>query len=129
MDTKVNWDIMGMLTSALCAIHCALLPVVVSSLPVFGVNIIHNAYFEWSMIGLAFAIGSYSLLHGFNRHHRSSLPLLIFFFGFLLLLLKQFFHPYENWFLILAVPLIICAHFINYRLCQKTKCAGVNHKH
>lgn len=120
---------MGIVTSVACAIHCALLPVVVSSLPVFGINIIHNSLFEWGMIGLAFVVGSYSLFHGYVRHHRSLVPVYTFTAGFMFLILKQIFHPIENWFLILAVPLIIGAHYYNYRLCHRSKCASPHHKH
>ena len=95
METKINWDMMGIATSVACAIHCALLPVMVSALPVFGINIIHNAGFEWGMIALAFVVGSYSLFHGYIKHHHSITPLLIFSSGFVFLVLKQFFHSAE----------------------------------
>ena len=91
MNTKINWDMMGIATSVLCAIHCALLPVLVSTLPVFGINIVHNSVFEWGMIILAFIVGSYSLFHGYVKHHHSLVPVLIFCVGFLLLVFKQFF--------------------------------------
>lgn len=120
---------MGIATSAACAIHCALLPVLVSSLPVFGINIIHNSFFEWGMIGLAFLVGSYSLFHGFAKHHRNLIPIYIFSAGFMFLVCKQFFHSVENWFLIFAVPLIIGAHYYNYRLCHRSKCSSAHHKH
>ena len=129
MEVKYNWDALGIATSIACAIHCALLPLLMSSLPLFGVNIIHNIIFEWGMIALAFAVGSYSLFHGYIRHHHSLSPVFIFSGGFLFLLLKQFFHQYENWFLIPAVLLIISAHYYNYRLCHRTKCASPHHKH
>ena len=45
MATKINWDIMGIATSVACAIHCALLPLLLTSLPLFGINIIHNIVF------------------------------------------------------------------------------------
>ena len=120
---------MGIGTSILCAIHCALLPVLMSTLPVFGINIIHNLVFEWGMIALAFVVGSYSLFHGYIKHHRSPVPVLIFSSGFIFLVLKQFFIPYEIPFLIIAVVLIISAHFYNYRLCHKSKCSSPHHKH
>lgn len=120
---------MGVVTSIGCAIHCALLPVVVSSLPVFGINIIHNLWFEWSMIGLAFVVGSYSLFHGYLKHHHLATPLILFFIGFLFLVMKQFFHPFENWFLLIAVPMIVWAHYYNYQLCHKSKCTSAHHKH
>lgn len=121
MEAKINWDIMGIATSVACAIHCALLPIVASSLPVFGVNLIHNSLFEWGMIAVAFVVGSYSLFHGYARHHRSPVPVFIFSAGFMFLVLKQFFHPIENWFLVFAVPLIISAHYYNFRLSQRHK--------
>ncbi len=129
MNIKLNWDAFGIGTSVACAIHCALLPVVVSTLPVFGINIIHNSFFEWGMIVLAFVVGCYSLYHGFITHHRSYVPGIIFFAGFIFLVLKQFFHQFEYLFLAIAVILIIAAHYYNYRLCQKSKCASPHHKH
>jgi len=129
MNIKLNWDALGIFTSVACAIHCALLPVLLSTLPVFGINIIHNVFFEWGMIVLAFVVGSYSLFHGFVKHHRSLLPVLIFSAGFVFLVLKQFFVALEIPFLLIAVVLIISAHFYNYRLCHRSKCSSPHHTH
>lgn len=120
---------MGIATSVACAIHCALLPLLLTSLPVFGINIIHNLFFEWGMILLAFAVGSYSLFHGYIKHHRSYLPVLIFSVGFVFLVLKQVFVQYEIPLLLFAVAFIISAHFYNYRLCHQSKCTSPHHKH
>ncbi len=129
MKLRLNWDTMGIATSIACAIHCALLPVLMSSLPVFGVNIIHNSFFEWGMISLAFVVGSYSLFHGYVKHHQSYIPVLIFSVGFIFLVLKQFFEAYDLGLLLIAVAFIISAHFYNYRLCHLSKCASPHHKH
>lgn len=118
MRFNTNWDALGIAASVACAIHCALLPLFLSSLPLFGINIIHNVFFEVGMILLALCIGSYSLLHGYKKHHHSLVPLTIFFGGFTFLVLKQFFIQYENWLLILAVLLIVSAHLFNYRFCN-----------
>jgi hypothetical protein len=67
---KVNWDVVGTITSVACAIHCALLPIVLTSLPLLGIEVIHNRAFEYFMIGLAFVIGAFSLLRGYlYKHH------------------------------------------------------------
>ena len=124
MKLKINLDALGVATSLACAIHCALLPLFITSLPIFGVNIIHNTLFEVLMIVLAFCIGSYSLYHGYRRHHHHSLPVIIFAGGFVLLVLKQFFALYENWLLIPAVLLILSGHFMNYYFCRQA-----NHCH
>src|SRR4051812_15272846 len=104
---KINWDAIGITTSLACAIHCALLPLFLTSLPLFGVNVIHNFFFEAGMIFLAFCIVCFSLYHGYRRHHHRFVPLLVFTAGFALLVLKQFFHQYETWILIPAVILIV----------------------
>ncbi|MEO7924774.1 MAG: MerC domain-containing protein [Chitinophagaceae bacterium] len=118
MKQKLNWDALGIGASLACAIHCALLPLFLSSLPLFGINIIHHPGFEIGMIFLAFCIGSYSLYHGYRKHHHSLLPLFLFLSGLALLVLKQFFIQYETWLLIPAVVLIISAHLLNYRSCR-----------
>jgi hypothetical protein len=140
MSIKVNWDGMGILTSVACAIHCALLPLIVPALPLFGINIIHNNIFEWGMIGLALVVGVYSLYHGFKRHHHHKGPVGIFVVGMTFLLMKQLYVTYaespvasgnktEYLLLSIAVLLIITAHYRNYRLCQQTKCHSPHHAH
>jgi MerC mercury resistance protein len=118
MKNKINWDALGIGASLACAIHCALLPFFLSSLPLFGINIIHHIGFEIGMIVLALAIGSYSLYHGYQKHHHSLLPISLFFAGFIFLVLKQFFVQHEIWLLIPGVILIIVAHLLNYRSCR-----------
>lgn len=116
---KINFDALGIAASIACAIHCAMLPLFLTSLPILGINIINNFWFELLMIGLAMFIGMYSLTHGFKKHHQRILPLLIFGAGIILLVLKQFFHLYQLWLLVPAVVLIITAHLINYQACKK----------
>jgi hypothetical protein len=121
MNFKINWDTLGIATSLACAIHCALLPLIFTSLPVFGINVIENIAFEIFMVVLAFAIGIYALYHGYKRHHRNLLPIVIFTAGFIFLVLKLFFVDYETWLLIPAITGIISAHLINYRSCTGLK--------
>lgn len=130
MELKTNWDFFGIATSVGCAIHCALLPLIAGTLPIFGINIIHNSYFEWGMIVLAFVVGAYSLYHGYIKHHRNTFPVLLFSAGFIFLVLKQFFLQQEYLFLIIAVCLIISAHLVNYRYCKQSKvCNSPHHVH
>ncbi|MBL7738361.1 MAG: MerC domain-containing protein [Chitinophagaceae bacterium] len=118
MRSKINWDALGITASLACAIHCALLPLFLTSLPLFGVNIIHNVFFEAGMVVLAVGIGSYSFYHGYRRHHHSFIPFILFATGILLLVLKLFFIHYETWLLIPAVLLIVTAHVLNFRFCR-----------
>lgn len=121
---KINYDALGIAASIACAIHCAVLPLLLTSLPILGVNIINNIVFEIFMIVLAMGVGLYSLNHGFKRHHHQKLPMVIFIGGMIFLLLKQVLHAYQLWLLIPGVSMIIAAHYLNYRQCQKA-----NHCH
>ncbi|MBL0154735.1 MAG: MerC domain-containing protein [Chitinophagaceae bacterium] len=118
MHSRINWDAMGIGASLACAIHCAVLPLITSSLPLFGINIIHNVYFEAGMIVLAFFIGSSALFHGYRKHHHRILPIALFTAGISLLVIKQFFHAWEIWFLIPGALGIITAHLLNFRFCR-----------
>ncbi len=62
------------------------------------------------MIFLAFAIGSYSLWHGYKKHHHSLMPWALFAAGIILLIAKQVWHHYQFWILPFAVIFIIAAH-------------------
>jgi hypothetical protein len=124
MPQKINWDAIGISTSLACAIHCALLPLFLTSLPLFGVNIIENQGFEYGMIILALVVGGYSLYHGKKKHHHSWLPTIFFVIGIALLLAKMQWHEWRLQLLIPAVVSIITAHYLNYRLCR-----GHNHAH
>jgi tetrahydromethanopterin S-methyltransferase subunit C len=124
MKVQVNWDALGIATSMICAIHCAVLPLVLTSLPLFGINIIHNNLFEAAMIAFAFVIGSVALFHGYKRHHHRTLPLFVFSLGFIFLVLKELFVAYEIVLLIPAVAFILTGHFFNFRFCRKA-----NHCH
>lgn len=118
MKFKLNWDVLGIGTSLACAIHCALLPLFLTTLPILGYDIIENEFFEYVMIALALIIGSISLWHGYRKHHHSLRPLGIFVAGILLLFAKQIWHSYQMWILPLAVLLIIAAHLMNFRFCR-----------
>lgn len=114
----MNWDALGILTSIACAIHCAFLPLVLTTLPLFGINIIDNVAFEYFMIFLAFIIGAVALWHGYRKHHRSRKPLILFTAGILLLFVKQEWHEYQYIILPFAVIFIVAAHIMNYRTCR-----------
>ncbi|MCX8019794.1 MAG: MerC domain-containing protein [Chitinophagaceae bacterium] len=118
MKRRINWDALGIGASLACAIHCAVLPLFLNTLPLFGINILHNVFFETAMIVLALAIGIVSLWHGYRRHHHRLIPFLFLVSGFIFLFLKQFFSESWAWLLWPAVFLIVLAHYLNFRFCR-----------
>ena len=124
MSGKINWDALGVTASLACAIHCAVLPLIFTSLPLLGIDIISSKIFEFGMIGLAFAIGVIALSHGYRKHHHRLYPIIFFSAGISVLLVKEAMADIEIPLSIVAVVLIISAHYLNYRLCR-----GHNHAH
>jgi hypothetical protein len=124
LRSKINLDALGVSASLACAIHCALLPLFFTSLPVLGFELINNIVFETVMIFAAFVIGAVSLYHGWKKHHHKKQPLIIFSVGIIFLFAKQIWHEYQFPFLIPAVGCIVFAHWLNYRFCKKA-----NHCH
>ena len=129
MNIKLNWDGVGIATSIACAIHCGILPFIAPMLPLLGVNVNHNGLFEWSMICIAFFVGSYSLYHGYKKHHHQLTPVILFIIGFTFLITKQFSLSLEYIFLSLAIIFIVSAHYRNFKLSKKSKCSSAHHKH
>jgi hypothetical protein len=113
-----NWDAIGISASLACAIHCALLPLFFSSLPLLGINILHNYQFEFGMILISFAIGAYSLYHGYKKHHHSFKPIILFSIGIAIMFSRMVFREIELYLLFPAAILIIYAHVNNHMRCR-----------
>lgn len=131
MAFKINWDAVGVTASLACAIHCAILPIAFTHLSLLGVNLIHNNVFEYLMIFMSLLIGVYSIWHGYKTHHNKKFPFILLAIGFIFLLLKQEWHNYKNWLLIIAVLFITTAHYLNYKYCHAVapNCSTPGHKH
>ena len=119
-NKKINWDKLGVTASLLCAIHCIALPLLLTSLPILGIDLVENKGFEIFMIALAFVIGCVALAKG-KKGYKSNKPIILFSIGISFLILKECFHEWHNFLLIPAVAFIIWAHYSNYKL--SSKCA------
>ena len=113
-------DHIGITASTLCAIHCAIVPVLFTSLPLLGLGFLANTWVEWGMIILALMIGTYSIGLSYLRTHRRPLPLILLITGFSIIISGHIF--ISGWAEAVVVPvgglLIAAAHFVNY------KCTG-----
>lgn len=61
-------DRIGVTGSLLCAIHCALLPVLIAVLPTFGLATALGERFEEAFVLFATLLGLYSMVSGYRRH-------------------------------------------------------------
>ncbi len=69
MTTRLA-DRVGATASFLCAVHCALLPLVIAALPAIGLGVLANHRFERGFIVFACTLAITTLVIGFRRHHR-----------------------------------------------------------
>ena len=106
-----------MTASILCAVHCAIVPVLLTSLPLLGLGFLANPIIEWGMIIFALCIGVYAIGLSYFRTHHKWLPMMLLVLGFLIIITGHAF--ITSWREAIVVPigglLIATAHFFNYR--------------
>jgi hypothetical protein len=61
-------DRFGALGSLLCAIHCALLPLLMAALPALGIGAWLGDGFEQGFVLFATCVGLFSVVWGYRRH-------------------------------------------------------------
>lgn len=62
-------DRLGATGSLLCAVHCALLPLVIALLPSLGLAAWLGEGFERGFVLFATLLGLFTLVQGYRRHH------------------------------------------------------------
>ena len=64
----LHLDRLGATGSLLCALHCALLPVLIALLPALGIATWMNDSFEAGFVVFATLLGLFTLIQGYRRH-------------------------------------------------------------
>lgn len=138
-NIALNLDLIGFSASTICAIHCALMPILFLILPLIGLGFATNSLFEYSFILISLIIGTFTFKHGYLNHHKRLYPLGIFISGLTLVIVSHFLidghSPHteaetlkenftDNFFWILApvgALMIAVSHFINRKLSKNIK--------
>ncbi|AWO01308.1 hypothetical protein DLD77_06200 [Chitinophaga alhagiae] len=118
--SKWSLDTLGIGASLVCAVHCVALPLLITALPLLGLEVLENENLEYALLALSFVVGCTALWRGYLKHHRRVAPLVLFAAGFAGLLAGHFLMP-ENWepFVIAAgAGLIVWAHLRNIKACR-----------
>ncbi|WP_407425644.1 MerC domain-containing protein [Arcticibacter sp.] len=109
-------DKIGITASTFCAIHCAVVPFIISVLPLWGLGFLAEEWMEILMIVLSLTIGSWSLGLSWIKHRRTT-ALLIFICGFLFIAAGHWFGhgSSEHLFLPAGGLTIALAHYVNWK--------------
>lgn len=125
VSTKINnraLDKVGVWVSAMCAVHCLFLPLLLPALPILASSFVAQHWFEHSILSISIIIGFASLFIGFKQYHRQLYPMYSLSLGALVYWNKDIFGvAYEPYTIAIGAGLIIGAHLVNLRLCRQCK--------
>ena len=111
--------------SALCTIHCLVLPLLVVLLPSLSALPLQDEIFHTWMVFAVIPISIYALTMGCKKHKRYPM-LLIGIVGLVILAVAAFMghnllgEGLEKLFTVIGASVIAIAHVWNYRLCRST---------
>lgn len=114
-------DRIGVVTSFACALHCAIAPLVIGILPLFGASLFSNPRTEWIFVATSFSVGLSSLVPAYLRKHKRARPIVFFVIGLGLILtarlaLDEF--RAELPFVTFGAIFVIISHVLNRKLCR-----------
>lgn len=113
-----TFDIIALTSSLICAIHCAVVPIVLSFSSLSSLHFLHNPLIEWSFIGIGVVFVFVSLWPSYRKAHHNFKPLLVAGIGFGLIALGRL-DLKEIWESLTTVSgaiLVSAAHFVNWKL-------------
>lgn len=121
-------DRAGATASFLCAVHCAIMPFIVTMLPLLGLSFLASEPVEWTLLLSSATLGTLSLCAGF-RKHKSRRVFGILGMALALLVAGRIFHEHHVgvWgpvFMVMGGFSMMGAHLLNHSLCRSCrKCA------
>lgn len=119
-------DAVGACLSFACAVHCILMPFVITLLPLIGLSALSHDIFDIVMFSVTVSLATLSLCWGVRIHKRHELLLLVALGVFLFYL--GGFHAEtvkDGIFVGLGGLCLVAGHLLNRKLCRSCKtCCG-----
>ena len=121
-------DKAGMIASITCAIHCMIMPLVITLLPIFGLSLFATEEFEWILLMISAMLGIISLCFGF-RKHKSFKAFSFLGIGLTFLVIGRLAHEHISHFhifefdiyllfLVIGAFMVAFSHWLNNKLCN-----------
>jgi MerC mercury resistance protein len=114
------WDRAGMSASLACAVHCAMLPLLLESLPAVGLARLDSAWLDWTMVVFAAAIALRAHPGRFTVHRRC-LPVTVAVAGRLIIVAKicLFKRSARHHYIQASGAVVVASsHFLNRHFCR-----------
>ncbi len=124
-QTGEKLDRAGATASFVCAIHCAIMPFVITVLPLLGLGFLSSEPVEWALLSCSAVLGTLSLCVGFRQHKQRRV------FGVLglamaFLVAGRILHEHHlGWwgpiFMVIGGFTMMAAHVFNRTLCRSCR--------
>lgn len=121
--TYAHADVFGFTASAICAVHCAALPLVFTMGMLGGLEWLASPWIEITFIFLSIGIATFALGRNFRKHKHIRRAVQVVALGFALIIGSRFMHGDMHHILTAAGGLIVAAgHVLNWQLARKSEC-------
>ena len=113
-------DKLSIAASVACAIHCVLLPLMFTTLPFFGIDLIENFFLEFVTVLISLLIGGLAIWKGYKKYHRNKLIPVLFIVGIALLVISNHVHGknIEISLKFSGAAILVITHICNLRKCK-----------
>lgn len=125
----IKWDVLGMTASLFCAIHCLLLPLLITTLPLLGIELLENPAVEICTLVISLLAGVVALYTGYKKQHHRLWPIPVFVIGMIAMISGnldiEYWNTSEAVFKSVGITCILTAHIANWKYrsnCNKHHC-------
>lgn len=118
-NTSARLDYAGIFLSAVCGVHCLLVPLILPVLTTLNMGFFASEVFEhWSWI-VTFGICALVTIVQFSTHHKQIAVFIPLFIGFLLMQNKEIFgETLEPYVAVVVGLFLIGTHLLNLKFCK-----------
>ena len=118
---SLHLDLFGFFASFFCALHCALLPVLLVLLPFASHQLLLKPAVELLLVGLSMLMAGVSLLQSYHKHRRRQV-LFFIFGGFMLVILGLTLVPTQGLEVVFTCTgglMVALGHYLSWRYTHK----------
>jgi len=121
--SRIHTDLWGFGASMVCAIHCGMLPFILTFSSLSGLAWMSEPWIEVTFILLSFGIALIAIGRNFGRHKHILKAIKVVSVGFTLILAGHFLPGMGEYVMTAAGGVTIAGgHILNWKLAQKSAC-------
>ena len=121
--TKAHADLVGFGAAMTCAVHCGLLPVILTFSSLSGLRWLAQPWIEVTFILVSFCVALIAIGRNFGKHKHILLAIKVVSAGFALILIAHFIGGITEYLMAAGGGVTIAyGHILNWRLARKSEC-------